>query len=45
MKKLYNNLLARGKLKKVALGAVMRKMIIMLNAMMKNQTPWDSERI
>ena len=45
MKKFYQNLLARGKAKKVALVAVMRKIIIMLNAMVKNNMPWQSERI
>jgi len=45
MKEIYNKLLAKGKLKKVALVAVMRKMIIMLNAMVKNGTPWQCERI
>lgn len=45
MKRIYEGLVARGKLKKVALVAVMRKMIIMLNAMIKNKTPWQQERI
>jgi transposase len=45
MKKFYEKLLAKGKAKKVALVAVMRKIIIMLNAMVKYNTPWQSERI
>ncbi len=36
----YLRLLARGKLKKVAIVACMHKMIIILNAMAKNNTPW-----
>ncbi|MCP4474970.1 MAG: IS110 family transposase, partial [Gammaproteobacteria bacterium] len=36
--------LAKGKAKKVALVAVMRKMLIMLNAMLKNNTPWEGEK-
>ena len=45
MKNIYNKLLEKGKRKKVALVAVMRKMIIMLNAMVKNNTPWQVERV
>ena len=45
MKKIYDRLLARGKLKKVALVAVMRKMIIMLNTMLKNQAVWQPDRV
>jgi transposase len=45
MKMIYQQLLAKGKLKKVALVAVMRKMIILLNAMVKNSTPWRADRI
>lgn len=36
----YQHLLAAGKLPKVALVACMRKLLIMLNAMVRNQTPW-----
>ncbi|HYL81470.1 MAG TPA: IS110 family transposase [Candidatus Acidoferrum sp.] len=36
----YQRLLAAGKLKKVALVACMRKLLTILNAMMKTQTPW-----
>lgn len=37
----YKRLIARGKLKKVAIVACMRKMLGILNAMIKNNTPWD----
>ena len=40
MKAFYEKLVAKGKLPKVALVAVMRKMIIMLNTMIKHMTPW-----
>jgi len=40
MKAFYEGLLARGKKKKVALVAVMRKMIVMLNAMVQNNEPY-----
>jgi len=36
----YHRLLAAGKLKKVALVACMRKLLTILNAMVKTQTPW-----
>jgi transposase len=36
----YQHLLALGKAKKVALVACMRKLITILNAMVKNNTPW-----
>jgi len=45
MKAIYEKLLAKGKKKKVALVAVMRKMLIMMNAMVKNNTHWQSGRI
>lgn len=38
---MYQRLLAAGKLKKVALIACMRKLIVMLNAMIKNGTDWE----
>jgi transposase len=37
---LYQRLLARGKPKKVALVACMRKLVIILNAMLRDHTPW-----
>lgn len=36
----YQRLLAAGKAKKVALTACMRKLLTMLNAMLKHRTPW-----
>ena len=38
---MYQRILATGKRKKVALTACMRKMIVILNAMIKNQTNWN----
>jgi transposase len=38
---LYQRLIAKGKSKKVALVACMHKMIIILNSMAKNNTPWN----
>lgn len=42
MKAFYAGLKARGKASKVALVAVMRKIIIALNAMVRNQTDWKA---
>lgn len=39
-KQFYERLKAQGKLPKVALIACMRKMIVMLNTMVKSQEPW-----
>lgn len=39
----YQQLLARGKAKKVALVACMRKLLIWINAMMRDQRPWMPE--
>lgn len=39
----YQRLLARGKCKKVALTACMRKLLTMLNAIIKSKTPWYAE--
>jgi transposase len=36
----YQQLLARGKAKMTALVACMRKLLLILNAIIKNQTPW-----
>jgi transposase len=41
--RLYGRLLAAGKKPKVALTACMRKFIIMLNAVLRHQTPWNPE--
>jgi transposase len=38
---LSQRLIAKGKLKKVALVACMHKMLTILNSMAKNHTPWD----
>lgn len=37
----YQQLLRRGKAKMTALVACMRKLLLILNAMIKNQTPWN----
>jgi transposase len=42
IKEFYQRLLAKGKLKKVAIVACMRKMLIILNAMVKSDKPWDA---
>ena len=42
IKAFYQKLLATGKIKKVALVACMRKLLVILNAMMKSNTPWRS---
>ena len=39
----YQRLVAAGKHKKVALTACMREMITILNAMLRDQTPWRAE--
>jgi transposase len=43
IKTMYQRLVAAGKHKKVALVACMRKMIIILNTMIKNQTNWNEQ--
>jgi transposase len=40
----YERLLARGKLKKVALVACMHKLIIILNTMLKRGEKWDPDK-
>jgi len=40
IRKLYHRLLSAGKLKKIALIACMRKLLTILNAMLKHRTPW-----
>jgi transposase len=37
----YDRLRARGKLHKVALVATMRKLLLILNAIIKTDTPWS----
>lgn len=39
----YHRLLGRGKAKKVALVAVMRKLLVILNTMVKNGQPWKMD--
>jgi transposase len=41
----YQKLLATGKLKKVALVACMRKLLVILNAIMRNKTAWSATEI
>lgn len=41
MKEFYQNLVKQGKHKKVALTACMRKMVVILNTMVRNDTPWQ----
>lgn len=40
MKRFYDSLVLQGKPKKVAIVAVMRKLLIVLNTMIKNQESW-----
>jgi transposase len=42
LKQVYERLLAAGKLKKVALVACMHKMLIIMNAMLRNNTEWSA---
>lgn len=41
IKKFYDRLIAKGKLKKVAMVACMRKLIVIVNAMLRDNTSWD----
>lgn len=41
IKAFYDRLIARGKIRKVAVIACMRKLLTILNAMLKNNTPWN----
>lgn len=43
IRRFYNRLLKKGKLKKVAMVACMRKMIVILNAMAKTNSEWRTE--
>jgi transposase len=38
----YESLVGRGKPKKAALAAVARKLLIAINAMMRDQRPWQA---
>ena len=44
IKTFYDRLVLKGKPKKVAISACMRKLITILNSMLKNNTLWDSKR-
>ncbi len=41
----YERLLAAGKVKKVALTACLRKLLTMLNALLKHRTPWHAQEV
>ena len=43
IKTFYENLLERGKPKKVALVACMRKMLVILNAMVRDDRCWQAD--
>jgi transposase len=45
IKNFYHRLLRAGKQKKVALTACMRKLLVILNAMFRNQTSWDPDQL
>jgi transposase len=42
IKEFYKRLCTKGKPKKVALVACMHKLLLILNAILKNRTPWRS---
>ena len=44
IKAFYERLIQKGKLKKVAITACMHKLLIFLNAMMRNNQTWRHER-
>jgi transposase len=41
IKDLYDRLVGKGKIKKVALVACMRKLLVIMNAIMKTEKPWQ----
>ncbi|MYC62489.1 MAG: IS110 family transposase, partial [Caldilineaceae bacterium SB0661_bin_34] len=41
----YTRLCDQGKPKKVALVAAMRKLLVMLNAMLRDQVPWQAQPV
>ena len=43
MQAFYERLLAAGKAKKVALVACRQKLLTIVNAMLKHQTPWQAQ--
>ena len=42
---IYTRLCRQGKPRKVALVAAMRKLLLILNAVVRNQIPWQSDRM
>jgi transposase len=44
LKQFHQRLIAAGKLPKVALVACMRKLLIILNAMVRDKACWDAEK-
>ena len=44
LKRFYDRLVAAGKASKVVLTAVMRKLLTILNSMIRSNTPWEGER-
>ena len=45
IKVFYDRLIAKGKCKKLALVACMRKLVIVMNTMVKNNEPWHAEMV
>src|SRR5215207_4560800 len=45
IREFYGRLCAKGKPKKVALTACMRKLLAILGAVLRNRTPWDAEHL
>jgi transposase len=45
IKAFYTRLLAAGKGKKVALTACMRKLLTIMNAMIRDMTPWQPQEV
>jgi transposase len=41
IRELYQRLVGKGKAKKVALVACMRKLLIIMNAILKSEKPWQ----
>ena len=41
IKEFYDRLLVKGKIKKVALIACMRKLLVIMNAMIRDKTHWN----
>lgn len=45
IKEFYNRLIAQGKIRKVALTACMRKLLIILNAVVRSGKPWEADYV